>query len=232
MGSPPDEPARNPLEKGFDAEAPRRVTIGGPFYLGKYEVTQAQFEAVLGKEQNPSFFRPQARGADLVKEMPTDRLPVDSVSWDDADAFCSALAKKAGKKVTLPSEAQWEWACRAGTQTRWSCGDTDADLGDSAWYWDNSGGGSHPVGAKKPNAWGLYDVHGNVWQWCRDWYGPCADLPATDPVRETKGSSDARVMRGGSWLNPQDRSRAAFRNPIEPALRYNNVGFRVCVRLD
>src|ERR1019366_6733194 len=117
--------------------------------------TEEQYEQIMGK--NPS----RIKGA---------QNPVETVSWDDAMEFCKKLSQKTGKTVRLPTEAQWEYACRAGTKTRFSFGDKDEDLGDYAWYEKNSDGKSHPVGQKKPNGLGLYDMHGNVWQWCADWY--------------------------------------------------------------
>ena len=117
------------------------------------------------------------------------------VSWDDASAFCKWLSKKTGKTVVLPTEAQWEYACRAGSKTRFSFGDKDSDLGDYAWYSDNSGGMTHPVGQKKPNAWGLYDMHGNAWQWCSDSYGPYAAADKTDPTGPKDGQPPRAAWR-------------------------------------
>jgi formylglycine-generating enzyme required for sulfatase activity/tRNA A-37 threonylcarbamoyl transferase component Bud32 len=240
MGSPPDEPQRIPAEKDFDVEAAHRVTLTKPFYLGKYPVTQAQYEAIMGRDKNKSWFRPQGGGAEKVKGMPTDHFPVDNVSWKDADTFCAALAKKVGKKVALPSEAQWEWACRAGTATPFHFGKegngTQANYKGTQPYGTDQAGPylqrTSEVGSYPPNAWGLYDVHGNVWQWCRDWYGPYAGLPATDPERTDPGPANLRVLRGGSWATNPWNCRAATRSGCAPSFSDYSAGFRVAVRLE
>ena len=162
------------------------VTLTQPFYMGKYTVTQEQYSAVMGS--NPSHFK----GA---------QLPVETVSWDDATAFCTKLNEKLNDKtlaVRLPTEAQWEYACRAGTRTRFYSGDADSDLDAVGWCESNSGCTTHPVGQKKANAFGLYDMHGNVWQWCQDSYNKSySTAPATDPLNDKRGSKP-RVVRGGS----------------------------------
>jgi formylglycine-generating enzyme required for sulfatase activity len=151
-----------------------------------YEVTQQQYEKVMGT--NPSTTKgPQN--------------PVEKVSWNDAVEFCRKLSalpaeKSAGYVYRLPTEAEWEYACRAGTQTAYSFGDSESELGDYAWYDKNAGGTTHPVGSKKPNAWGLYDMHGNVFEWCQDWYGSYPSGSVTDPTGESSGSH--RVVRGGA----------------------------------
>ena len=145
---------------GEDLDA-HKVTLTQPFYLGVYEVTQEQYERVMGK--NPSNFKgPQN--------------PVEKVSWDDAVEFCRKLSelpeeKAAGRIYRLPTEAEWEYACRAGTTTKYSFGDSESELGEYGWFDKNSDRKTHPVGQKQPNKWGLYDMHGNVWEWCSDWYG-------------------------------------------------------------
>jgi len=190
------------------------VTLSKPFYMGVTQVTQAQYEAVIGT--NPS----QLKG-------PTN--PVEVVSWDDATGFCKKLSEKARQAVRLPTEAEWEYACRAGTKTHFCFGDADEGLGDYAWYSANSEQKTHPVGQKKPNAWGLYDVHGNVWQWCADWYGDYPKGAVTDPQGAASGSQ--RVLRGGSCYDNPEGCRAACRSRDGPGSRTNNSGFRVVVSL-
>ena len=212
MGSPKGEQER------CDDEGPQHeVTLSRPFYMGVYPVTQAQYKAVMRKA--PSNFKGKDR-------------PVESVSWDDALAFCEELSAETGKKVVLPTEAQWEYACRAGTTTKYSFGDSESRLDLYGWYDGTSGEGTHPVGQKKPNPWGLYDMHGNVWEWCADWYGEkyYANADSCDPKGPDSGS--ARVLRGGSWdLNPA-RCRSADRVRDAPDRRSGDVGFRVVVDLE
>ena len=168
MGSPGRE--RDRLEK----ERMHDVTISEAFYMGKFAVTQEQYEKVMGS--SPSYFK----GA---------KNPVENVSWEDAKEFCRKLSAKTGHPVRLPTETQWEYACRAGTNTRFCSGDNDQDLDEVAWYGDEKcGRTTHPVGQKKPNAWGLYDMHGNVWEWCEDWYGSYPDGPAIDPQGPATGN--------------------------------------------
>jgi formylglycine-generating enzyme required for sulfatase activity len=208
MGSPVSEKDR------VDDEGPQReVTISKAFYMGIYEVTQEQYESVMGK--NPSKFR----GA---------KIPVEQVSWDDAAEFCKKLSRKTGETVSLPTEAQWEYACRAGTRTAFGFGGNEADLADHAWYFDNSEARTHPVGEKKPNAWGLYDMHGNVWEWCLDYYADSyANAKATDPHGPASGTS--RVVRGSSWVIDPQSCRSAIRFRISPIERVSVYGFRVAV---
>jgi formylglycine-generating enzyme required for sulfatase activity len=160
-----------------------------------------------------------------------DDHPVLQVSRNDAQAFCAWVSKKTGKTVVLPTEAQWEYACRAGTQTRFSFGDEDADLGDYAWYARNSmdedkgANMTHPVGQKKPNAWGLYDMHGNAEERCADYYGEYAGAGA-DPTGPKGGSF--HVLRGGSWMNDPGRCRSANRFSVQLG-QDSNSGFRVAM---
>jgi len=192
-----------------EGEGRREVTISKPFYLGATEVTQAQYQAVMGA--NPSRVKDPA-------------APVENVSWNDAAEFCKKLSERTRQTVRLPTEAEWEYACRAGTQTAFSFGDDPSALGDYAWHLGNSDGRSHPVGQKKPNAWGLYDMHGNVWEWCADWYGEYPKDAATDPSGPASGA--ARVLRGGSWLFGDPACfRCAYRYAA-PAYRGGSVGFR------
>jgi formylglycine-generating enzyme required for sulfatase activity len=199
--------------KWFKDEHPlHSVKITKPFYLQTTEVSQAQWKEVMG--DNPSFFKDCGHDC-----------PVEEVSWDDAQKFISKLNQMEGtNKYRLPTEAEWEYACRAGTKTTYSFDEVDK-LGEYAWYAANSGGQTHPVGTKKPNAWGLYDMHGNVWEWCQDWYG---DYPS-DSVVDPKGSDSGqyRVLRGGSWYYAAGRIRSAIRSGFNPDSPSISFGFRV-----
>ncbi|MDC0279224.1 formylglycine-generating enzyme family protein, partial [bacterium] len=200
---------------GEDDETPHEVTLTKPFKMGIHEVTQAQYEQVMGV--NPSGFK----GADN---------PVETLSWDDAVEFCRRLSelpaeKAAGNVYRLPTEAEWEYACRAGTTTKFSFGDDESELGDYAWYGVNSDQKTHPVGSKKPNAWGLYDMYGNVWEWCQDWEEDHPSGSVTDPSGATSGS--IRVLRGGSWRGPAEDCRSAYRIRDSPSFRDYYYGFRV-----
>ena len=205
MGSPDSD------KDALDWEKPQhRVRITKPFYLGKYLVTQEQWQAVMGN--NPSNFRG-----------PTN--PVEQVSWKDCQEFVEKLnAKVGGGRFSLPTEAQWEYACRAGNTTRYCYGDDESRLGEYAWYDGNSGRKTHPVGEKKPNAWGLYDMHGNVFEWCMDWYGGYAKSPADDPA--VSSGDMGRVNRGGGWSSYAAHCRSGFRTN-DAGLRSSLVGFRV-----
>lgn len=195
--------------KGRPDEQPvRKVTIAKPFYMGKYEITQEQWEAVMGA--NPSHFK-------------GEKNPVDSVSWEDCQAFLKKLSEKApGKIFKLPTETQWEYACRAGSKTEYTHGDDVQGLKNYAWFdANNPPQTSRPVGLKKPNAWGLYDMHGNVWEWCADWYNTY-DNAATS-------SESERVLRGGSWGSDSQNQRSARRNRREPGYQNRSAGFRLCM---
>lgn len=180
----------------------RRVTIGKAFAIGKTEVTQGQWQAIMGN--NPSHFS----GGLFTSNCGLD-CPVEKVSWNDAQEFIQKLNAKTGKQYRLPTEAEWEYACRAGGQQEY-CGSDN--VGSVAWYNGNSGGTTHPVGRKQPNALGLYDMSGNVWEWVEDCYNSdCAQ----------------RVLRGGSWNYGPQRSRAAKRFSYAPANRITDIGFRL-----
>jgi formylglycine-generating enzyme required for sulfatase activity len=200
----------------FKDEHPQhRVRITKPFYLGKYEVTQEQWEAVMGN--NLSRFK-------------GPKNPVEMVSWDDCQDFLVKLNAKSGGqggKFVLPTEAQWEYACRAGNAGKFCFGDDEKQLGEYAWYYTNSDDKSHAVGGKKPNAFGLCDMHGNVWEWCQDWYGK--EYYAKSPVDNPTGpdSGDVRVLRGGSWYDWPFFSRSAKRIRDRPDYRDYYAGFRV-----
>jgi formylglycine-generating enzyme required for sulfatase activity len=221
MGSPTNEVDR------WDNEGPQTaVTISLGFWMGKYEVTQEEYLAVMGS--NPSWFQPPNAMAD------TNR-PVETVSWNDATSYCATLTQReraVGRIGTnsvyrLPTEAEWEYACRAGTSTRFSYGDDlgDTNLSNYAWYDANSGRTTHPVGQKLPNPSGLYDMHGNVWEWCQDWYGDYAGGSAIDPQGAAPGSY--RAARGGAWDGRGRYCRSACRYSVSPVRRSSYIGFRV-----
>jgi formylglycine-generating enzyme required for sulfatase activity len=207
MGSPPDEPGRD------DDERQHEANISKPFYMQTTELTQGQWKRVM--EDNPSSF----------KDCGND-CPVEKVSWNDAQQFIEKLNQMEGKnKYRLPTEAEWEYACRAGSETAYSFGAEVDKLGKYAWYSDSSGGETKPVGKKLPNAWGLYDMHGNVWEWVQDWYGDYPSNSVADPKGPDRGES--RVLRGGSWLNYARLTRSASRYGYGPDVRLNLIGFRV-----
>jgi formylglycine-generating enzyme required for sulfatase activity len=216
-------------------EGPRhRVRITKAFWLGMYDVTQGEYERVMGS--NPSAFSATGKDKDKVAGQETKRFPVENVSWDEAVQFCRKLAdmpqeKAAGRTYRLPSEAQWEYACRAGSTTRFCSGDDERSLAEYGWCNANAGGTTHAVGEKRPSAWGLYDVHGNVWEWCQDWYDKdyYAKSATDDPSGPPGGSS--RVLRGGSWNCPASYCRSAFRHHYAPLDRHGDVGLRVCLVL-
>jgi formylglycine-generating enzyme required for sulfatase activity len=212
MGAPDSERAALSKSGKGAAGAPHEVTLSKPFYMGVTEVTQGQYEALLGA--NPS----KVKGA---------TNPVESVSWIEATEFCKKLSEKTGKAVRLPTEAEWEYACRAGTKTRFFFGDSEKGLADYAWFDENSDKAPHPVGQKKPNAWGLYDMNGNVWEYGSDWSGKYAEGAATDPQGPDSGSM--RVMRGGSWVRDWDACRSGARASCLPDGRSDSIGFRVVV---
>jgi len=203
---------------GMRGLSQHKVRITKGFYMGAYEVTQAQWQEVMAT--NPSHYK----GVDL---------PVDTVSWEDATEFCRKLSQKEGKTYRLPTDAEWEYACRAGTTTDYYFGDGYSQVSHYAWYGGNSGHKSHPVGKKKPNGFGLYDMTGNVWEWCSDWYdeGYYSQSPVDDPKGPSTGSSGQyRVLRGGGCGG--DAWPVASRSDGSPTYRYDGVGFRVVQDLD
>ena len=219
MGSPDGEVGRD------DDETQHRVTLTKKYWLGKYEVTQGQWQAVMGT--NPSSHK---KG---------DKYPVESVSWHDVKQFCDKLNKlyerklPQGYRFDLPTEAQWEYACRAGTTTALNNGKgltaqrgVCPNLNEVGWYDENSSQAPLPVGKKHPNAWGLYDMHGNVWEWCRDWAdGYHGDV--IDPVGPESGS--IRIRRGGGWRVSSKQCRSEWRGSSEPSVRDENLGFRLAL---
>ena len=229
MGSPSGEQGRN------DDEVQHLVTVGS-FTMGIYEVTQKEYQEIMGT--NPSSF------SDI-----NDR-PVENVSWYNAIEYCNRRSEIEGllpaytingtgnkRTVTwnqnangyrLPTEAEWEYACRAGTATAYNTGASISD--NTGWYEENSDKTTHSAGQKDPNAWGLYDMHGNVWEWCWDWYGDnyynyYRNNPPTDPPGASSGSG--RVFRGGSWSNSALIVRSAYRGFTYPYYRFNSIGFRL-----
>lgn len=219
MGSPEDEQAR------YDFESPQHeVTITEGFWMSKYEITQLQWLTIMGN--NPSSFK-------------GDNRPVEMVSWNDirgTEGYLEQLNEKhPGYNFRLPSEAEWEYAYRAGTTTRFYWGDdlNHTQIDDYAWYEENSGGETHEVGQKLPNAWGLYDMAGNVWEWCEDdWHWDYLDAPndGSPWVRSPRGSP--RLLRGGSWDSHPNLCRAADRRYYSQVSRYFIFGFRVVFALD
>jgi formylglycine-generating enzyme required for sulfatase activity len=205
MGSPEDE------EGHLANEEPQRpIKISKAFYLGRYQVTQAQYTAIMGR--NPSLHQ-------------GDHFAVDQVIYSNALEFCRRLTATAGVRVTLPTEAQWEFACRAGTTTRFYSGNTLADLARVAWFLDNADGHVHTVGQKPPNAWGLYDMHGNVWELCADFIPSLDAVPETDPVgviHEKRGA-----MRGGGWMHGAQYCRSACR--LLSNDRFGGTGLRIAI---
>jgi formylglycine-generating enzyme required for sulfatase activity len=218
MGSPKSEEGRQ------KDETQHEVTISKDYYLGVCEVTQAQYEKVIGK--NPSLFQ----GAIVGNE--NSDLPVENVSWDDAVEFCKKLsdlpeAKKAGRVYRLPTEAQWEYACRAGSKTAYSFDDEEGLLPEYGWFKRNSSRRTHTVVLLEPNAWGLYDMHGNIWEWCSDGYVEYPKGAVSDPTGLKEGSS--RVFRGGGWINDAANCRSAYRGKYDPSYRNSDLGFRVAL---
>lgn len=207
MGSPDEE------NSNYNDGPVHNVTIEKSFYLGKYEVTQKQWSEVMGND--PSEFR-------------GDDLPVESVSWNDVQQFIEKLNEREGTdKYRLPSEAEWEYACRAGTITSYSFGDDESEIGDYAWYKDNSDDKTHPVGLKKPNPWGLYDMDGNVWELCQDTYHKDYDGAPSDNSAWESGDRSFRVRRGGVWCRSAKYCNSAARGKIISSGRSNTLGFRI-----
>jgi formylglycine-generating enzyme required for sulfatase activity len=218
MGSPAGE-AKSPEEAA--AEKQHKVTISEPFYIGKYELTQKQFEKIMGVNPTPT------KG---------DELPATNSPFKDVEAFCVKMSKATGRTVLLPTEAQWEYACRAGTTTAYSNGDDVTKLGEVCWYGENSKQKMHPVGKLKPNAWGIFDMHGNAREFVRDIYGEKPQADATDPTGPTEEMKDPKkgvmmghVVRGGAFTANAVKAgncRSASRRPTEGLTA---TGFRVIV---
>jgi formylglycine-generating enzyme required for sulfatase activity len=199
-----------------DEKPSHKVNLNS-FAIGKYPVTQSQYQAVMGN--NPSHFSYNPQN------------PVEQVSWNDAQAFCKKLSQIIGKTYRLPTEAEWEYACRAGTTTRFYYGNDANELGDYAWYFRNSQQRTHPVGQKKPNNWGLYDMIGNVWEWCADTWHDSYDGAPTDGSAwieiSNKSYKDIVVRRGGSWVNDAINCYCGYRSFSPHRVSDFNYGFRV-----
>ena len=223
MGSPEDE-----NDRGYD-EKLHAVRLTSPFYLGKYQVTQAEWHAATGNEP--------WHGKEYA--VPNRAHPAVYVSWIQCREFVNelngAMERPEAPQFALPTEAQWEFACRAGTPTRLCYGDDpdNTELKDYAWLCENADAAgeahAHLVGRKKPNAWGLYDMHGNVWEWCQDWYASYQPDAATDPAGPPTGRM--RVLRGGSWNDEAFCCRSAFRRQRYPAEGWYSHGLRVSLQI-
>jgi formylglycine-generating enzyme required for sulfatase activity len=199
-------------EEALTEQPVHRVKIPNPFYLGIYPVTQREWKALMGTD--PAYFKGEDR-------------PVESVSWNDVQEFIKNLNAREGTATyRLPTEAEWECACRAGTATRYSFGESVSNLGEYAWYSANSDAQTHPVGQKKPNHWGLHDMHGNVYEWVQDtWHSSYTGAPRDGSAWE--GSAAVRVMRDGGWCSDAANCRATYRFGYDQSYRNFNLGFRL-----
>jgi formylglycine-generating enzyme required for sulfatase activity len=209
MGSPTTEPDRRA------DETEHMVTISHGFWMGRYEVTRAQWYSVM---KNPP--------ADYNEETEGD-MPMGGVTWAECEAFVAELNRGREAGFSMPTEAEWEYACRAGGMDAYSCGSDSACLAGHAWYAGNSKGKAHPVGQAAPNAWGLYDMHGNVWEWCQDFYGEYPQRRVVDPTGPRTGQYT--ILRGGSWFSPSEECRAARRFVFVPGYFTDRsiIGFRL-----
>ena len=210
LGSPTNETGRR------ENESPISEINVPAFYMAKFVVTQEQWVAIMGS--NPAIFRENLQA------------PVENISWLEAQDFCQKLAAKTQHLYRLPSESEWEYACRAGTNTAYHFGDSPTELADYAWFVDNANKRSHPVGAKVPNPWGLSEMHGGIWEWCEDvWHDNFNGAPADGSAWVLDGYTSRRVRRGGSWSNEAKLCRSASREWHWQSDRYNDIGFRVVI---
>jgi formylglycine-generating enzyme required for sulfatase activity len=200
-----------------DSEKPIHQVTLQSFYIGKYPVTQGQWQAVMGN--NPSHFNKNSKN------------PVEQISWNNCQEFCQKLSSLTRKKYRLPSEAEWEYACRAGTQTRYSFGNDNLKLENFAWYDKNSVWKTHPVGKKKPNPWEIYDTHGSVWEWCEDsWHRNYQGAPTDGSAWiDSNSQSFMRMLRGGSWYNHPLLCSSTARSSNDRDSRINRYGFRLAL---
>jgi formylglycine-generating enzyme required for sulfatase activity len=224
MGSPTNEGGR------AEDETQHQVHLSRAFYMGVHEVTQGQYFQVTGLR--PSIYSPEGSQRDRVVGEDTDELPVDSISWHDATEFCRRLSQmpaeqQAGRRYRLPTEAEWECAARGGSLGVWAFGDDVDRLVDYAWLRSNSNARPHRVGCKQANPFGLYDMYGNVWEWCSDWYAD--DYFAQGPQRDPAGpeTGTRKVIRGGGWDSLPFRARSAARGFDPPSIGDSDTGFRV-----
>ena len=208
---------------GYDEKPPHRVNIDYDFEIGKYEVTIAEYRACVddGGCKQPE------RGSYYKKMCLKDNCPAIGVSWKGGRAYREWLSQKTGKNYRLPTEAEWEYVARAGTQSKWSLGDNENNLKKYAWYDENSNSKTHQVGTKKANQWGVYDMHGNVWEWCEDWYLNNYNSTSKNGSANQSQKDNYRVLRGGSWSNVASNTRSALRDWYSPTYRFNDVGFRL-----
>jgi uncharacterized protein (TIGR02996 family) len=217
---------------GANDQFHHRVTLTEPFFLGRYPVTVGEFKLFLEETGHKPAARSSSEAGtwDAPGFQQSDRHPVVFVDWKDAQAMAAWLTRKEkGMVYSLPTEAQWEYACRAGTATMYFWGDDADRLGEYAWFQENSGKETHPVETKKPNPWGLWQMPGNVWEWCQDWYDDYTEGDARDPKGAARGTF--RVLRGGGWLNDSSFFRSAYRVRNYPSFRRASYGFRLAATL-
>ena len=228
-------------EEWYEDDIPQhKVTIRHPFFMQTMEVTVGQWRLFV-KDTGYKTEAETAGGATILTgndwkktegyywDNPgfaqTKMNPVTCVSWNDVQAFIEWLNRKEGKTYRLPTEAEWEYACRAGSTASFSFGDDLINLGRYAWYWNNANRRSHPVGKKEPNPWNIHDIYGNVWEWCQDWYGKYPSGPVVDPTGPSSGT--AKVFRGGSAYSQERFCRSAYRGGYQPDGSFTSLGFRL-----